>query len=129
MTERNAISTDAAPAAIGPYNQAIVAGGLVHCSGQVALNPKTGEMVGDNVADQAVQVLKNLGAVLEAAGSSFASALKCTVYLTDLEDFGEVNAVYATAFEGVEPPARACVQVSRLPKDALVEIDCVALVH
>jgi 2-iminobutanoate/2-iminopropanoate deaminase len=128
MTERKVISTGAAPAAIGPYNQAIVAGGLVHCSGQVALDPYTGEMIGDNVTDQAVQVLKNLGAVLEAAGSSFASAVKCTVYLIDLGDFAAVNAVYATAFEGVQAPARACVEVSRLPKDALVEIDCVALV-
>ena len=128
MNERRVISTSSAPAAIGPYHQAIVAGGLVHCSGQVALDPGSGEMVGSNVSEEAEQALKNLAAVLEAAGSSLAQVVKCTVYLKDLGDFTTVNAVYAATFEGLEPPARACVEVSRLPKDALVEIDCVALV-
>jgi 2-iminobutanoate/2-iminopropanoate deaminase len=128
MSDRRVVSTPNAPAAIGPYHQAIVAGGLVHCSGQVALDPATGEMVGSGVVEEAQQALRNLGAVLEAAGSSFARVVKCNVYLKDLGDFGAVNEVYAAAFEGVEPPARACVEVARLPKDALVEIDCVALV-
>ncbi|MEM9799673.1 MAG: RidA family protein [Planctomycetota bacterium] len=128
MSERTAVHTPNAPDAIGPYNQAIVAGGLVHCSGQIALDPKTMEIVTGDVADQAEQVMKNLGAVLEAAGSGFDRAVKCTIYLHDMDDFGIVNEIYGRAFEGFEPPARATVQVSRLPKDVLVEIDCVALV-
>ena len=123
---RRPVQTDSAPAAIGAYSQAIIAGGLVHCSGQVALDPVSGEMVGETAVEQAEQVLTNLSAVLEAAGASMGQVLKCNVYLTNLDDFAAVNEVYARAFEGGVPPARACVEVSRLPKGALVEVDCVA---
>ena len=129
MIQRRTVSTDQAPAAIGPYSQAIVGGGFVHCSGQVALDPATGKLVGEgDVEAQAEQVLTNLAAVLAAAGTSFQRVVKCTVYLANMNDFTKVNAVYARHFSGDEPPARATVQVSRQPKDALVEIDCMALV-
>ncbi len=124
---RRIVSTPNAPAAIGPYSQAVVAGGFVHCSGQIALDPATGARIEGDVAAQAEQVLTNLRAVLEAAGSGLDRVLKCQVFLKDLGDFEAVNAVYARFFEGAEPPARACVEVSRLPKDVDVEIDCVAL--
>jgi 2-iminobutanoate/2-iminopropanoate deaminase len=123
---RRPVQTDSAPAAIGAYSQAIIAGDLVHGSGQVALDPVSGEMVGETAVEQAEQVLANLSAVLEAAGASMGQVLKCNVYLTNLDDFAAVNEVYARAFEGGVPPARACVEVSRLPKGALVEVDCVA---
>ncbi|MEM9380166.1 MAG: RidA family protein [Planctomycetota bacterium] len=127
MSDRRAVKTDHAPDAIGPYNQAIVAAGLVHCSGQIALVPSTMELVEGGIAEQTEQVMKNLGAVLEAAGSSLHRAIRCTIFLKSMDDFGTVNEIYGRAFEGVEPPARATVEVSRLPKDVLVEIDCVAL--
>ena len=97
MTDRIAVKTDRAPGAIGPYNQAIVAGGFVHCSGQVAFVPETMEIVEGGVEAQAEQVMRNLGAVLEAAGSSFARAVKCTIYLKDMGDFAAVNEVYGRA--------------------------------
>lgn len=125
---RRVVSTPAAPAAIGPYSQAVVAGGLVHCSGQIPLDPDSGELVEGDVAAQTERVLANLRAVLEAAGSSLERAVKCTVYLRDMQDFAAVNEVYARAFAGEAPPARATVQVARLPKDVAVEIDCLALV-
>jgi 2-iminobutanoate/2-iminopropanoate deaminase len=128
MTERQPVSTPDAPAAIGPYSQAVVAGGLVHCSGQVALDPATGQFLDGDVVEQTTRVFENLKAVLAAAGSGLERVLKCQVYLIDMDDFGAVNEVYARFFEGIVPPARACVQVTRLPKDARVEIDCVALV-
>lgn len=124
---RRTVSTPNAPAAIGPYSQAVVAGGFVHCSGQIALDPATGALIEGDVAAQAKQVLANLAAVLDAAGSGMDRVLKCQVFLKDLGDFEAVNAVYAEAFPGDAPPARACVEVSRLPKDVDVEIDCVAL--
>lgn len=127
MTTRRTVSTKGAPAAIGPYSQAVVGGGLVHCSGQIPIDPATGKLIEGDVTAQTERVLANLKAVLEAAGSSFARVLKCQVFLKDLADFEAVNAVYARAFEGLEPPARACVEVARLPKDVAVEIDCVAL--
>jgi 2-iminobutanoate/2-iminopropanoate deaminase len=127
MSERRTIATPDAPKAIGPYSQAVVAHGLVHCSGQIALDPKTGELVGKTAAEQAERALENLGAVLRAAGSGFESALKCTVYLADMADFAAVNEVYARTFVGPRPPARATVAVKSLPRNALVEIDCVAL--
>jgi 2-iminobutanoate/2-iminopropanoate deaminase len=115
-----------APKAIGPYSQAIVAGGWVFCSGQIPLDPKSGDMVGaGDVRLQAQQVMRNLGAVLEAAGATFADVVKTTIYLADLGDFGAVNEVYG-AFFAAEPPARATVQVAGLPRGALVEIDAVA---
>lgn len=129
MTERRIIHTEAAPAAIGAYSQAVVAAGLVHCSGQIALDPATMEIVEGDVAVQAERCLQNLGAVLEAAGASFASVLKCNVFLADMADFAAVNEVYARYFTGDSPPARACVAVRTLPKSVAVEIDCVALVE
>jgi 2-iminobutanoate/2-iminopropanoate deaminase len=128
MTQRKKIATPDAPAAIGPYSQAIVAGGLVHCSGQIALDPKTKELVPGDVAAQTRRVLANLAAVLAAAGSDFTKVVKCNVYLKNMDDFAAVNAVYGESFTGDAPPARATVEVARLPKNALVEIDCVALV-
>lgn len=125
---RSAVRTNRAPQAIGPYSQAIVAGGLVHCSGQIALDPETGEMQPGDVAAQTERVMRNLAAVLEAAGSSLDQVCKCTIYLADMDDFGAVNEVYGRFFEAGDRPARATVQVSRLPRDARVEIDCVALV-
>jgi 2-iminobutanoate/2-iminopropanoate deaminase len=127
MPERNRVTTTSAPAAIGPYSQAIVAGGLVHCSGQIALDPATGALVPGDVSAQAERVLANLAAVLAAAGSSPARAIKCTVYLKSMSDFAAVNAVYARHFPGDTPPARATVAVADLHKGALVEIDCTAL--
>jgi len=126
MSNRRVISTDAAPAAIGPYSQAVSHGGLVFCSGQIALDPATGQVVEGDVAAQTEQVMKNLAAVLEAAGSSFAQVLRATIYLTDLGEFGTVNEIYARAFEGMDPPARACVEVSALPKGVDVEISVIA---
>jgi 2-iminobutanoate/2-iminopropanoate deaminase len=127
---RKIISTAAAPKAIGPYAQAVTvpAGRMVFCSGQIPLDPATGEMVGaSDVRLQAKRVLDNLGAVLAAAGASFESVVKTTIYLTDLQDFGTVNEIYAGYF-GKDPPARATVQAAGLPKGALIEIDAIAVV-
>jgi len=127
MSERRIVKTPSAPAAIGPYSQAVVAGGLVHCSGQIALDPQTGALIEGGVEAQAEKVLTNLSAVLEAAGTSLARVLKCNVYLADMNDFAAINAIYGRFFAGDEPPARATVQVAGLPKSALIEIDCIAL--
>ena len=121
------VTTNNAPKAIGPYSQAVIANGFVFCSGQIALSPIEGQVVGNTAEEQAIQVLENLKAVLEAAGSGMSRVVKTTIFLKDLKDFAEVNAVYARAF-GDHRPARATVEVSRLPKDVLVEIDCVAAV-
>jgi 2-iminobutanoate/2-iminopropanoate deaminase len=123
-----AITTDKAPKAIGPYSQAVkTPGGLVFCSGQIPLDPDSGDMVGvGDVREQARRVLENLKAVVEAAGGSLAQVVKTTIYLADLADFGAVNEVYAKYF-GEHPPARATVQVAGLPRGALVEIDCIAV--
>lgn len=121
----NFVNTDKAPAAVGPYAQAVEAGGLVFCSGQIGLDPATGTMVGDTVVDQTRQVLKNLFAVLAATGLDPDDVAKTTVYLRNMADFPAMNEVYAKAF-GDHRPARATVEVSALPKGALVEIDCVA---
>lgn len=126
---RRIVSTSHAPAAIGPYSQAVVAGGMVYCSGQVALDPATGQMVAGDVREQTRQVMANLSAVLHAAGTNLGHAIKCTIYLADMNDFAAVNEVYGESFEDTDPPARATVEVSRLPKDARVEIDCVALLE
>lgn len=125
MTEREAISTKEAPAAIGPYSQAIRAGDQLWMSGQIALDPKSGALVGESAAEQAEQVLENLGAVLSAAGFAFADLVRCTIYLADMDDFAAVNAVYAK-YMPTPPPARATVEVSRLPRDVRVEIDGIA---
>lgn len=122
MTE--AVKTDRAPQAIGPYSQAIKAGGLVFCSGQIPLRAD-GTMIQGDVRAQTTQVLENLSAVLEAAGSSLAQVVKTTVFLKDLSEFGAMNEVYATFFPE-RPPARACVEAARLPRDVRVEIECVA---
>ena len=119
------VTSASAPAAIGPYSQAIKAGNLVFCSGQIALDPKSGQMVGANAAEQAEQVMKNLTAVLTAAGASLASVARTTIFLASMDDFAAVNEVYARHF-GAHKPARATVAVKTLPKNGLVEIDCIA---
>jgi 2-iminobutanoate/2-iminopropanoate deaminase len=121
------VSTEGAPKAIGPYSQAIAASGMLFCSGQIPLDPKTGEMVAGDVRAQAKRVMENLGAVLQAGGASFTSVVRTTIYLQDLKDFAAVNEVYGSYFPGA-PPARATVQVAGLPRGALVEIDAIAVV-
>lgn len=123
---RNVIATDQAPKAIGPYSQAIKSAGLVFTSGQVALDPATQQVISGEVAAQTDRVLKNLSAVLEAAGSSLDKALRCTVFLKNMGDFAAMNEVYGRYFTQ-NPPARSTVEVARLPKDVLVEIDVIAL--
>lgn len=123
---KEVISTEKAPGAIGPYSQAIKAGGMVFCSGQIPIDPATGEFVSDDVAEQTEQVFKNLIAVLEAAGSGLENVVKTTVFLADMNDFGAMNEVYGRYFTS-NKPARATVQAARLPKDARVEIECIAL--
>jgi 2-iminobutanoate/2-iminopropanoate deaminase len=119
------IQTGDAPAAIGPYSQAVKFGNLVFCSGQVALDPKTGQLKGSTAAEQCEQVMQNLGAVLKAAGSSFDQVVRTTIFLASMDDFAAVNEVYGVRFTGTKP-ARATVAVKTLPKNALVEIDCIA---
>lgn len=119
------IHTDLAPKAIGPYSQAIVHNGLVYCSGQIGLDPSTMDFVGPTVEEQAEQVMKNLGNVLAAAGSSFDKVIKCTIFLEDMTDFASVNAIYGRFFE-INPPARETVAVRTLPKNGKVEIGCIA---
>ncbi len=127
MTVREAIHTTAAPAAIGPYSQAVSAGPLVFASGQVALDPISGELVGDNVAAQTRQVMANIAAILAAAGLTFADVVKTTIFLVDMDDFGAVNAVYGESFHTGPPPARSTVAVAALPRGARVEIEAIAL--
>ncbi|MBN2409554.1 MAG: RidA family protein [Candidatus Aminicenantes bacterium] len=122
------VKTDRAPKAIGPYSQAVVAGGFVFCSGQIAIDPSTGELSTGGIEDQTRRVLKNLGAVLEAAGSSFDRVVKATVFLQDMNDFSRMNEVYAEFFK-TPFPARAAVQVARLPRDVRIEIEAIALVE
>ena len=124
---REQVQTKNAPAAIGPYSQAIKANGFVYVSGQIAIDPETGEFVSGGVAEQTQRVLKNLAAVLEASGSSLDQVVKTTVFLADMKEFVEMNEVYATFFSG-PPPARATVAAAGLPRDARVEIEAVALV-
>ncbi len=119
------ISTDNAPAAIGPYSQATVHQGIVYCSGQIPLNPATMEIVGDDVTSQAKQVMANLKAVLEAAGTDFSKVLKCSIFLDSMDDFAAVNEVYGSFFTE-NPPARETVAVQTLPKNVMVEISCIA---
>jgi 2-iminobutanoate/2-iminopropanoate deaminase len=120
------IQTETAPAAIGPYSQAIRANGLVFCSGQIPIDPATGKFVAGGIAEQTEQVLKNLSAVLEAAGSSLERVVKTTVFLADMAEFAEMNEVYGRFFTG-QTPARATVAAAGLPRDARVEIEAVAL--
>ncbi len=120
------VSTDKAPGAIGPYSQAIKANGMVFCSGQIPIDPATGDFVSGGVAEQTDQVLKNLSAVLDSAGSGLSAVVKTTVFLSDMNDFAAMNEVYGRYFDA-NKPARATVQAARLPRDAKVEIECVAL--
>lgn len=121
------ISTDKAPAAIGPYSQAIVTNGMIFTSGQIPIDPSTGEIVGNDITAQAEQVMKNLGAVLEAAGASYESAVKTVCFLSDIADFGAFNTVYEKYFTG--KPARSCVGVKELPKAVLCEVEVIAVVN
>lgn len=120
------VSTTSAPGAIGPYSQAIKAGGLVFCSGQIPIDPVTGEFISADIAEQTEQVLKNLSEVLVAAGTNLGDVVKTTVFLADMNDFAAMNEVYGKYFNE-NKPARATVQAARLPRDAKVEIDCIAL--
>lgn len=125
MTKKQ-IQTTAAPAAIGPYSQAVAAGGFIFYSGQIPLDPQSGSLVAGGIKEQTRRVMTNMQAVLHASGRDFPDVVKTTVYLTDLADFATVNAIYGEYFTDV-PPARACVQVAALPKGAAVEIDWIAL--
>ena len=120
------IATEGAPKALGPYSQAIAHGELVFCAGQVALDPASGQIVGSTTGEQTCQVLRNLAAVLEAAGSDLAHVVKTTVFMTDIGDFAEMNAVYEQAFAG-HRPARSTVPIAALPRGAKVEIECIAI--
>lgn len=122
---KKVVSTPEAPAAVGAYSQAIVANGFVYCSGQVPLDPRSGELVGGSIADQTRRCLENLSAVLSAAGASLDDVVKVTAFLLDMGDFPEFNEAYSEFF-GDEPPARATVAVAGLPKGAEVEIECIA---
>lgn len=126
QSEINAVLTQKAPQPIGPYSQAVQAGGFVFCSGQIALDPVTGQIVASDVEGQTRQVMKNILAVLEAAGTSFDRVVKATIFLKSMNDFPKVNEIYGNFIPGT-PPARSTVEVSRLPKDVLVEIEVVAL--
>jgi 2-iminobutanoate/2-iminopropanoate deaminase len=125
---KTVVSTKDAPAAIGPYSQAIRTGNLLFTAGQIALDPATGQLVAGGIKEQTLRVLENLKAILAAAGTSLAKAVKATVYLKNFDDFAAMNAIYADylALEGIAPPARTTIEASRLPKDALVEIELVA---
>ncbi len=125
MAQKRVIATDLAPKAIGPYSQAIVHGDTVYCSGQIPLDPATGQLVEGGIAEQTARVLDNLKAVLDAAGSSLDRVLKTTVFLKDMAEFAPMNEVYGRYFH-VNPPARATVEAARLPRDVRVEIECVA---
>jgi len=124
--DKKIVKAKGAPAPVGPYNQAVVIGNLVYTAGQIPLDPVSGQMVGANAGEQAQQVLKNLKANLEAAGSSLPKVVKTTVFLKDLNDFNAMNEVYAKFFDAATAPARSTIQVARLPKDSLVEIEAVA---
>ena len=121
------IETNSAPKPVGPYNQAVLVENWLYCSGQIALDPITGEMIGNgNIEDETRQVLTNLLAVVEAAGGKNSNVIRTTIYLTNLNDFTKVNKIYAETFDNEVSPARACVEVSNLPKGGKIEIDCVA---
>jgi 2-iminobutanoate/2-iminopropanoate deaminase len=128
-SSKKAVQSDAAPKALGPYSQAIVANGMVFCAGQIPLDPATGDLVPGGIAEQTHRVLKNLRAVLKAAGSDLDRAVKTTVFLKNMDSFVAMNEVYGRPeYFGAHPPARSTVEVARLPRDVLVEIEVVALV-
>lgn len=122
---KKTIHSNDAPKALGPYSQAVMHNGMIYCSGQIALDPQTMEIIGSDAAEETEQIMKNLGAVLAAAGSSFSRVLKCTIYLSNMADFKAVNEVYGRYFEK-DPPARETVAVKTLPKEVNVEISCIA---
>jgi 2-iminobutanoate/2-iminopropanoate deaminase len=122
---KKVIKTDMAPKAIGPYSQAIMVGDFLFASGQIAINPATGEIVEGGIEAQTRQVMENVKNILQAAGMDFSNVIKTTVFITNMDDFGKVNEIYATYF-GENPPARSCVEVSRLPKGALIEVEVIA---
>lgn len=124
----HSISTEKAPAAIGPYSQGVVVNGLLFASGQIALSPETGELVGSTIEEQAEQVMKNVGALLAAAGTDFDHVVKTTCFLEDIADFAKFNAVYAKSF-GEKLPARSAVGIDELPKGALIEVEVIASVE
>lgn len=125
-TRREIIASPNAPAAIGPYSQAILAGNTLYCSGQIAFVPETGELLQGDIEAEAARVLDNLGAVLRAGGMTYDNVVTCTVYLADMNDYGQVNEVYARYFSE-SPPARAAIEVAALPRGARVEISCIAV--
>jgi 2-iminobutanoate/2-iminopropanoate deaminase len=127
MMKHQIIHTDNAPQALGPYSQAVVHNGMLYCSGQIGIDPSTGNLAGETIGQQAEQVMKNLEAVLSAAGSTLSNVLKCTIFLADMDDFSEVNEIYGRRFPS-NPPARETVAVRTLPKHCLVEISCVAYI-
>jgi 2-iminobutanoate/2-iminopropanoate deaminase len=128
MQVKKTVQTDQAPKALGPYAQAIVAGGMVYCAGQIPLDPRTGEVVAGGIAEQTTQVLANLRAVLKQAGSDLDKAVKTTVFIKDMNNFAAMNEVYGKPeYFGSQPPARSTVEVARLPRDVMVEIEVVAL--
>lgn len=126
-TQRTVVSTETAPSAIGPYSQAIIAGNLVFCSGQVPLDPSSGQLVSGTIEEETQRVMENISAVLAAAGTSLARIVKTTIFLSDMNDFAAVNAAYGAYFPQ-DPPARSTVQVARLPRDVRVEIEAIALI-
>lgn len=126
MTTRSIVQTGNAPKAIGPYSQAIIVNGMVFCAGQTPIDPATGNLVEGGIEAQTHQALKNIGAVLRAAGSDYANVVKTTVFLKDMNDFAVMNSIYATYF-AESPPARSTVEVARLPKDCLFEVECIAV--
>lgn len=119
------ISTPKAPAAVGPYSQAILSGGTLYASGQIAIDPSTGTLAGNTIEEQAKQVMTNIGEVLGAAGYTFKDVVKATIFITDMNSFGVVNKIYGEYFTE-NPPARSCVEVSALPKGALIEVEVIA---
>jgi len=126
LMERKIVATEKAPRAVGPYSQAVIAGGFVFTAGMLALDPQTGDVVGEDIGAQTRQALSNVQGILEAAGSSLDRVVKTTVFLRDIRDFPQMNAVYAEFFPA-DPPARSTVEVGPLPKGALIEIDAIAL--
>ena len=130
MSSISPIFTKLAPEPVGPYSQAIKAGNFIFCSGQIAINPKTNtiDCLG-NIEKETTQVIENLNAVLKTANADLSNVIKTTIFLTDLNNFKVVNSIYEKYFKGKNSPARACVEVSSLPKDVLIEIDCVAYIH
>ncbi|MBK97348.1 MAG: reactive intermediate/imine deaminase [Balneola sp.] len=127
QSAKKIVVTNSAPAAIGPYSQAVIHNDVIYCSGQISLDPDTMEIVGEDAKTQAQQVMKNLGEVLSAAGSDFSKVIKCSVFLNSMDDFGVVNEIYGIFFTE-NPPARETVAVQTLPKHVLVEISCIASV-